>query len=170
MKKRPLSKGFGRVVHMDSDTLNKIKGILADGSLSKEEKLEKIKNILKDLEYDGKKEFGRGKGIFRASDIKGDSVEEVMKELRIEASADGRVIVELKTEGDVEVFTDLWDSKIDPVHSNYHWPYTGTGFISSRNGEILPEYYLSKGFKEMKDLHIEGIEIITKDGKYSLGW
>ena len=71
LNKRPLKKGFGRVVHMDSETLNKIKGILADGSLSKEEKLEKIKNILKDLEYDGKKEFGRGKGDIQGKRYKG---------------------------------------------------------------------------------------------------
>ena len=96
-----------------------------------------------------------------------------MKELRIEARADGRVIVELKTEGDVEVFADLWKGEEDPVHSNYHWPYTGTGFISSRNGEILPEYYLKSLLGETKEtkITIEGIRIKTGSGEVlELGW
>ena len=53
----------------------------------------------------------------------------------------------------------------------YHWPYTGTGFISTKNGEILPEYYLSKGFEDMKNFNIGGIKIVTADGEiYILNW
>ena len=137
LESKPLKNGFGRVVHMDRATLNKIKSILRDGSLSKEEKLEKIRNILKDLKYNGRNEFGRGKGIFRVEDIHSDSVEGVMSELRIEGSAEGRVIIELKTNDNPEIFMPEQHYKI--VEERWHWPYTGTGFISSREGEILPD-------------------------------
>ena len=116
-------------------------------------------------------EFGSGKGIFRVSDIRSDSVEGIMAELRIDGSADGRVIIELKTSENPEIFMPEQHYKI--VEERWHWPYTGTGFISNREGEILPEYYLkwSTESGEMPDdIEIVGIKIITDEGHYSLGW
>ena len=55
----------------------------------------------------------------------------------------------------------------------YPWPYTGTGFISTKNGEILPEYYLKWTTEsgEMPDtIRIIGIKVIAEGGPYSLGW
>jgi len=129
------------------------------------------KEILMEMKSGNEYTFGRGKGIFRLSDVKSGDVEGMMEELRIPGSADGRVVIELRTTNDPEIMD--WGDAYDYIISEkgWHWPYTGTGFVSTRNGEILPEYYLSKGFKDMKNFNIEGINIITADGEpYALNW
>ncbi len=51
---------------------------------------------------------------------------------------------------------------------------TGTGFIASKDGEILPEYYI-KAFVDDDEVYqhtgILGIKLIKRDGTViSLGW
>ena len=50
---------------------------------------------------------------------------------------------------------------------------TGTGFIASKDGEILPEYYLFSHLtdSEGNSLEIVGIKLIDTNGKvYAVGW
>ena len=54
---------------------------------------------------------------------------------------------------------------------------TGTGFIASKDGEILPEYYLNWATDDGEmpsDFGISGIKLIRGSGNnievYSIGW
>ena len=35
------------------------------------------------------------------------------------------------------------DYEMEESRIEWYYPYTGTGFIASKDGEILPEYYLN---------------------------
>ena len=59
------------------------------------------------------------------------------------------------------------------INPTYKYPYTGTGFIASKDGEILPEYYLASLLtdNEGKSLDLLGIKLIDAKGNvYSIGW
>ncbi len=94
------------------------------------------------------------------------------EELRGTGDASGRMIIELRTESEVSIMDPL--EHYNEVSSKWHYPYTGTGFIASKNGEILPEYYLgwiTKDGKMPSDVDIAGIRLIDSNGKvYSVGW
>jgi len=126
---------------------------------------------IKLIDAKGQYEFGRGKGIFRVSDIRGRTPEEVYAELRGPGDAGDRVIIELRTEKNPKIFTP--EGHYNIVEDRWHWPYTGTGFISTKNGEILPEYYLYNGLKNKQGelLEISAIKIKTADGDvWEIGW
>ena len=111
-------------------------------------------------------------------DIRGRTPEEVYAELRGPGDASGRVIIEFRTESNPKIFDKIWsDPQYDPVRNDWYYPYTGTGFIASKDGEILPEYYLNWAteYGEMpSDFGITGIKLIRGSGNnievYSIGW
>ncbi len=166
LEKNPLKEGFGRVVKIKDTTLDDLIKAFKSGDKGR------VEEIIRELKNSkGEYEFGRGKGIFRVKDIHSDSVEGVMDELRIPSSSDGRVIIELKTSENPKIFTPEGHYMI--VEDRWHWPYTGTGFISTKNGEILPEYYFSSLMGETEDTKIAilGIKLKTANGEVlELGW
>lgn len=167
MKKRPLSKGFGRVVKIKKSVLDE---------LLKAEDLNKVKEILSEIKYHGSYEFGSGKGIFRVGDIRGKTTEEIMKELAIPKGEleEGYVYVaiEIKTDKEPGIFEDL--DKLREAKSRWHWPFTGNGFIANGEGEILPEYYLKWNTKDGQfptSVNIDAVRIITENGvAHEVGW
>ena len=108
-------------------------------------------------------------------DIHGTTPEEVYEELRGTGDASGRVIIEFRTDREVSIMDPIEHYR--EVSSKWHYPYTGTGFIASKDGEILPEYYI-KAFVDDKDVYqdtgVLGIKLIRENGNhleiYSIGW
>ncbi len=172
LEKNPLKDGFGRVVKI-KDSTDLIKAFKSGDKSRVEEIIRELKNAK------GQYEFGRGKGIFRVKDIHGTTPEEVYEELRGTGDASGRVIIEFRTESNPKIFNDLgWDDmEKELINPTYKYPYTGTGFIASKDGEILPEYYLNWATDDGEmpsDFGISGIKLIRGSGNnievYSIGW
>ncbi len=111
-------------------------------------------------------------------DIRGRAPEEVYEELRGPGDASGRVIIEFRTENNPKIFDKIWsDPQYDPVRNDWYYPYTGTGFIASKDGEILPEYYIEafvENDKVYQDTGVLGIKLIRENSNhleiYSIGW
>ena len=170
LEKNPLKEGFGRVVKIKDTTLDELIEAFKSGDKGR------VEEIIRELKNSkGQYEFGRGKGIFRVKDIRGRTPEEVYAELRGPGDASGRVIIEFRTESEVSIMNPLEHYNV--VSSKWHYPYTGTGFIASKDGEILPEYYLNWAteYGEMpSDFCITGIKLIRGSGNnikvYSIGW
>ena len=108
-------------------------------------------------------------------DIHGTTPEEVYEELRGTGDASGRVIIEFRTDREVSIMDPIEHYR--EVSSKWHYPYTGTGFIASKDGEILPEYYLNWATDDGEmpsDFGISGIKLIRGSGNnievYSIGW